>query len=69
MDYTVTIYIKNGTYKEKLVIPSWVKNVQLVGESAENTENEATASGGDDDDADEDGDDLEAVSLTTSTHG
>lgn len=37
MDYTVTIYIKNGTYKEKLVIPSWVKNVQLVGESAEGT--------------------------------
>lgn len=35
MDYTVTIYIKNGIYKEKLVIPSWVKNVQLVGESAE----------------------------------
>ena len=37
MDYTVTIYIKNGLYKEKIVIPSWVKNVQLVGESAENT--------------------------------
>ena len=37
MDYTVTIYIKNGIYKEKLVIPSWVKNVQLVGESAEKT--------------------------------
>ncbi len=37
MDYTVTIYIKNGTYKEKLVIPSWVKNVQLVGESEEKT--------------------------------
>lgn len=37
MDYTVTIYIKNGTYKEKLVIPSWVKNVRLVGESAEKT--------------------------------
>lgn len=35
MDYTVTLYIKNGTYKEKLVIPSWVKNVQFVGESAE----------------------------------
>jgi pectinesterase len=31
MDYTVTIYIKDGIYKEKLVIPSWVKNVQLVG--------------------------------------
>lgn len=37
MDYTVTIYIKNGVYKEKVVIPSWVKNVQLVGESAEGT--------------------------------
>lgn len=37
MDYTVTIYIKNGTYKEKLVIPSWVKNVQLVGESEAGT--------------------------------
>lgn len=37
MEYTVTIYIKNGVYKEKLVIPSWVKNVQLVGESAQGT--------------------------------
>jgi unsaturated rhamnogalacturonyl hydrolase len=37
MHYTVTIYIKKGLYKEKLVIPSWVKNVQLVGESAEET--------------------------------
>ena len=37
MDYTVTIYIKDGISKEKLVIPSWVKNVQLVGESAEGT--------------------------------
>lgn len=37
MHYTVTIYIKNGLYKEKLVIPSWIKNVQFVGESAEGT--------------------------------
>lgn len=37
MDYTVTIYIKNGLYKEKVVIPAWVKNVQLVGESTEGT--------------------------------
>ncbi|GAE83888.1 pectinesterase family protein [Bacteroides reticulotermitis] len=37
MDYTVTIYIKKGVYKEKVVIPSWVKNVELVGENAENT--------------------------------
>jgi pectin methylesterase-like acyl-CoA thioesterase len=37
MDYTVTIYIKSGLYKEKLVIPSWVKNVRFVGERAETT--------------------------------
>lgn len=37
MDYKVTVFIKNGTYKEKLVIPSWLKNVEFVGESAENT--------------------------------
>ncbi|MDR3119438.1 MAG: pectin esterase [Mediterranea sp.] len=35
MHYTVTIYIKEGLYKEKLVIPSWVKNVLFVGERAE----------------------------------
>lgn len=37
MDYTVTIYIKKGVYKEKVVIPSWVKNVVFVGEDANNT--------------------------------
>lgn len=37
MDRTVVIYIKNGLYKEKVVIPSWVKNVVFVGESAGNT--------------------------------
>lgn len=37
MDYTITIYIKNGLYKEKLVVPSWIKNVQLLGESVEGT--------------------------------
>lgn len=37
MDYTVTIYIKNGIYKEKVVVPSWVKNVELLGESAGGT--------------------------------
>lgn len=37
MDYTVTVYIRNGVYKEKLVVPSWVKNVELLGESAEGT--------------------------------
>lgn len=37
MDYKVTIFIKSGVYKEKLVIPSWIENVDLVGENAENT--------------------------------
>lgn len=37
MDYKVTVFIKNGTYKEKVVIPSWIENVDFVGESAENT--------------------------------
>ncbi|MFC5282052.1 pectinesterase family protein [Pedobacter alpinus] len=34
---TVTINIKNGVYNEKLVIPSWKKNIALVGESKEKT--------------------------------
>lgn len=29
----VTLFIKNGTYKEKLVIPSWKPNIHLLGES------------------------------------
>lgn len=37
MDYTVVVYIKNGIYKEKVVIPSWIKNVEIVGESSEKT--------------------------------
>nr|WP_321376198.1 pectinesterase family protein [uncultured Bacteroides sp.] len=37
MDYTVTIYVKKGVYKEKIVIPSWLKNVVFVGEDANNT--------------------------------
>lgn len=37
MDYTVTIYIKKGIYKEKVVIPSWIKNVVFLGEDANNT--------------------------------
>ena len=31
------IHIKNGIYKEKLVIPAWKKNISLVGESKEGT--------------------------------
>lgn len=33
----VTIEIKNGVYHEKLVIPSWKKNIKLIGESKEKT--------------------------------
>lgn len=33
----VTIYIKNGTYNEKVRIPEWNTNVILKGESRENT--------------------------------
>jgi pectinesterase len=33
----VTIYIKPGTYHEKLVIPSWKTKIRLVGESNTNT--------------------------------
>lgn len=37
MDYTVTIYIRNGVYKEKLVVPAWLKNVRFIGEDAGQT--------------------------------
>ncbi len=37
MDYHKVIYVKNGTYKEKLVIPSWLTNIEICGESADKT--------------------------------
>jgi len=37
MDYTVTVHIANGTYKEKIIIPSWLKNVKFIGENADST--------------------------------
>lgn len=33
----VTIFIKKGVYREKLVIPSWKTNISLVGESRDST--------------------------------
>ncbi|GAB3198230.1 pectin methylesterase-like acyl-CoA thioesterase [Pontibacter aydingkolensis] len=33
----VEIFVKNGTYREKLIIPSWKTNINLIGESKENT--------------------------------
>ena len=37
MEYHKVIYVKNGVYKEKLVIPSWLTNIEICGESADNT--------------------------------
>ncbi|MBP6430392.1 MAG: pectin esterase [Ferruginibacter sp.] len=33
----VTILIKNGTYNEKIIIPSWKTNIVLLGESKDST--------------------------------
>ncbi|MCH5311098.1 MAG: pectin esterase [Prevotella sp.] len=37
MEYHKVIYVKNGVYKEKLIIPSWLQNIEICGESKENT--------------------------------
>jgi len=37
MSDTTFMFIKNGTYREKVVIPSWVTNLFMKGESVENT--------------------------------
>jgi pectinesterase len=37
MEYHKVIYVKNGVYKEKIIIPSWLTNIEICGESAEKT--------------------------------
>lgn len=37
MDYHKVIYVKKGTYKEKLIIPSWLTNIEILGEDRDNT--------------------------------
>jgi pectinesterase len=37
MEYTKVIYVKKGTYKEKLTIPSWLTNIEIIGEDRDNT--------------------------------
>ena len=37
MDYTVTIYVRNGVYKEKVIVPSWVENIDIIGEDRDKT--------------------------------
>ena len=37
MDYKVTVNIRNGVYREKIIIPSWIQNVDFIGENADST--------------------------------
>ncbi len=37
MDYHKVIFVKRGVYKEKLIIPSWLDNIEIVGEDVDNT--------------------------------
>ena len=37
MDYHKVIFVKKGIYKEKVIIPSWLDNIEIVGEDVENT--------------------------------
>lgn len=37
MEYHKVIYVKKGVYKEKVIIPSWLTNIEVCGEDAENT--------------------------------
>ncbi len=37
MDFDVKVYIKKGVYKEKLVVPSWLQHVEIIGEDVQNT--------------------------------
>ncbi|MBQ0074973.1 MAG: pectin esterase [Prevotella sp.] len=37
MDYHKVIYVKKGTYKEKVVIPSFLTNVEICGEDRDET--------------------------------
>ena len=37
MEYTKVIYVKKGIYKEKLVVPSWLTNIEIIGEDRDET--------------------------------
>lgn len=37
MEYRKVIYIKKGVYHEKIVVPSWLTNIELVGEDRDQT--------------------------------
>lgn len=37
MDYHKVIFVKKGVYKEKLIIPSWLTNIEICGEDRDKT--------------------------------
>lgn len=37
MDYQKVIFVKKGIYKEKLIVPQWLTNIEIVGEDRDNT--------------------------------
>ena len=37
MEYQKVIYVKNGVYKEKLIMPSWLTNITICGEDRDKT--------------------------------
>ena len=37
MDYHKVIYVKKGTYKEKVIMPQWLQNVEICGEDRDET--------------------------------
>ena len=37
MDYHKVIFVKKGTYKEKLIVPQWLTNIEICGEDRDKT--------------------------------
>lgn len=37
MEYHKVIFVKKGVYKEKLIVPSWLTNIEILGEDRDNT--------------------------------
>ena len=37
MDYHKVIFVRRGTYKEKLIIPQWLQNIEICGEDRDQT--------------------------------
>lgn len=37
MDYHKVIYVKRGIYKEKLIVPQWLTNIEILGEDRDAT--------------------------------